>query len=623
MKRHVRSPIALAVALLGFCATFATSALAELGYADRTDGVATKLAQMRQAYDDGRLDLALSLAESIKWTLEYERQSQASETPPQLPANEIFRVGELPPTWGDWARGWRYGRAFTLTETVGIERLGEPVDLTMAFPVEQARDPYREVRVVRVDEGAGTLREVASQIYGEQRIGDELMCHLVLLADVAANGQTTYLALHGNVYSERPEYPTDLETAGEGYDLDIGNRHFTAHLSPQTGQLERLVYKRLHGLELYSGGKGHGEPPTIDWSNDYVDEGHFQKHRIRNWSEVPNYEVVRGPLLVKVRRWGFPVSPLHPVYAPSRLHVDQTYTFFAGADYFLKDGQMEAVVDLPIAALRDDEWVLSGYSFTNTVWLDAEGKLHEGPVEGAQSQNLWGVGFYHRDSRDAFIALRLEHSADKLESLHHGGSPTLDYYHHGQLWARYPVGGNAHLDSGAVINQRNAYLVLPYPDDHAANAIETIRRRLLSPLGVHAVGPPDAGDISPTGGLARPGETAETAPLKEAIWDGLAQVRDEQLYTAACSIVDLGYVYDVRVSGQVAEVLVTMPHRGRPLYRFLEDHGGGRISEGIREHLLRIDGIREVVLRHTWNPPWTAARMSDAGWRVLGLGMSR
>jgi metal-sulfur cluster biosynthetic enzyme len=606
-------------ALMGLAITLPPAAVAGPGYADRTDGVDEKLRQLRQAYEHGRLDLALSLAESIKWTLEYERQSQPPETPPQLAADDVFDVGELPASWATWAHGWRYGRAFTLSESAGIERLGEPVDLTVAFPVAQARDPYREVRVARVDVAAGSLREVPSQIYGERRIGDERRCHLVFFADVPAHGQATYLVLHGNANAERTAYPTDLEVTGEGYDLDISNRHFTAHLSSQTGQLERLVYKRGHGLELYSGGKGHGEPPTIDWSNDYVDEGHFQKLRIRSWAEVPNYEVVRGPLCVRVRRWGFPASPLHPVYAPSRLHVDQTYTFFAGADYFLKEGVMEAVKDLPIAALRDDEWVLSGYSFTDMVWIDAEGTLHEGPVDGAHSQDLWGVGFYHRDSRDAFVALWLEHSSEQLEQLRHNGSPTLHYYHHGQLWARYPAGSARLLEAGTTIRQRNAYLVFRYPDEDAATAIETVRRRFLSPLQVHAVGSPGAGEVVPIGALARPGETQETAPLKSAIWDALAHVQDEQLYKAAGSIVDLGYVYDVGIRGQVAEVLVTMPHRGRPLYRFLEDHGGGRVSEGIRERLLSIDGIRDVVLRHTWNPSWTAARMSEAGRRAFGL----
>jgi hypothetical protein len=159
MKRFAWGLLDIPIAmLLGLCTALPNSAMAEPGYADRTDSVDEKLRQMRQAYDDGRLDLALSLAESIKWTLEYERQSQAPT--PQLAADEVFSIDRLPLSWAAWARGWRYGRALILSELAGIERLSEPVDLTVAFPATQAQDPYREVRVVRVDEEAGTCLRI-------------------------------------------------------------------------------------------------------------------------------------------------------------------------------------------------------------------------------------------------------------------------------------------------------------------------------------------------------------------------------------------------------------------------------------------------------------------------------
>ena len=42
-------------------------------------------------------------------------------------------------------------------------------------------------------------------------------------------------------------------------------------------------------------GNGHGEPPNIDWAHDYTTAGAFQKMRVTNWDECPNYEVVRRP----------------------------------------------------------------------------------------------------------------------------------------------------------------------------------------------------------------------------------------------------------------------------------------------------------------------------------------
>jgi len=593
---------------------------ANVPYAERTDSVDEKLRLVTQAYEDGDLDLALSLSESIRWTLRFEKGENFDPAPAQLSAADIVAVDDLPGSWARWARGWRHARVLTLTEPAGIERRGEPVDLRAAFPADHLADLQREVRVARVDEQTKSLVEITSQVYGARRTDTGLIAHVVFLADVAAEGSVTYLILHDNPNAERPNYPSDLKVTGEGYDLDIENRHYTARLSAQMGQLERVIYKRQHGLELYAGGKGHGEPPTIDWSNDYVDADHFQKLRIRSWPEAPDYEVIRGPLVVQVRRWGFPASPLHPVFAPSRVHVDQTYTFYAGTDYFLKDGVMKVVKDVEIAALRDDEWVLSGYSFSDMVWVDAQGQLHEGPVTGDHGKDLWGVGFYHKESRDAFVVLWLQHEAQGLDDLHHNGSPTLHYFHHGQLWSRYPAGGQQHLKAGTRIHNHNAYLVAPWAQEDAAGTIETIRRRLLEPLQIEPTPPPKRdGGVKGEGTLADRGELPEAGPTKAAIWEALRLVQDEQFYSIDANIVDLGYVYDVQMDGETAKILVTMPHRGRPVWQFIEDHGGGRVSVGIRERLLALEGVREVVVEHTWYPAWDISRATEAGRRTLGL----
>lgn len=279
---------------------------------------------------------------------------------------------------------------------------------------------------------------------------------------------------------------------------------------------------------------------------------------------------------------------------------------------------MEAITDLKIQAMRDDEWVFSGYSFTDTLWIDSRGKLHEGGVPGDQANNLWGAGFTNRVSRDAFIALWLEHKAKGFSGIQHSGVPTLHYAGHGQLWSRYPA-GQATFKAGESVSQKNAYLVLPYPEKNAPAEIESTRHRLLNPVEVRVGDLSGVKAVSTPGGLARDGETAETAPLKPAIWKVLREVKDEQLYKADANVVDMGYVYDVRVRDGRAHVLVTMPHRGRPVYNFLVSQGGGRVKDGIRERVRRIPGVRDVVVDVRWNPPWSVARLTDAGRKAMGL----
>ncbi len=585
----------------------------------RTDSIDEKIRLLQAARKGGRHDVAMSLAESIKDSLAHDHQTRDVERKADLPPGSSRPIGELPGPWRTWARGWAHFKAFSLSEVVGIAREDEPFEFTTACRSDQASDLGREIRVARITSADGVLHEVICQVHDERVRGAERSCRVVIPAEVEAHRSTVYLLFHGNPAAGRPRYVSDLNVEGSGYALDISNAHYHARLSRQMGQLERLTYRREHGLELYAGGKGHGEPPTIDWGHDYVDEEGFQKLRIRNWARCPNHEVVRGPLVTRVRIWGFPHSPVHPVYTPSRLHVDVTYTFLAGEPYFVKESRMEAVRDLRISALRDDEWVFSGYSFTDLLWIDSSGKLHEGPVPQNQAEKLWGVGFRHRQSRDAFVALRLEHRAENYDDLRHGGVPTLNYDGHGQLWSRYPA-GNSSLKAGAALLQRNAYLLLEYPEENAAREIEMTRHRLLNTLELMSQdAAPTPGNATASGSLARAGETAESVPLKNAIWDALKQVRDEQLYKIDANIVDLGLVYDVRVRTDVAEITVTMPHRGRPVHDFLVSRGGGRVEDGIRERISKIDGIRDVVVHRTWEPPWTVQRLSPRGREMLGM----
>ena len=171
-------------------------------------------------------------------------------------------------------------RPIALYETVNLGRTGEPVEARLKFHPAQLTDPYRELRVAQIHLGTGLLSEVPSQVTRTTRTGEVWQCRVLFMADVPAHGEAGYLIFHGNALAELPEYVTDLRVQGEGHDLTISNHYYHARLSRQMGQLERLTYRREHGLELYAGGKGHGEPPGIDWRTTTSMQGQFQKLRI-------------------------------------------------------------------------------------------------------------------------------------------------------------------------------------------------------------------------------------------------------------------------------------------------------------------------------------------------------
>jgi len=592
----------------------------ETKYWERTDRFEEKLKLLESAWQKQDFRLARSLTHSLRSTA---IQAQAEEENPGRPLSSAAshqKVESLPGPWKNWAKGWEYFKILTLEETIGQARLSEPVEVLLSFPAAQVTFLARELRVARVIDGI--LQEVPSQVYSEVRRGSERLCRLLFMVESRAHQKQTFLIFYGNPEAELPEYPTDLVTAGEGFGLDIENHFYKASLSRQMGQLERLTLKREHGLELFSGGEGHGEPPGIDWAHDYVDSGSFQKLRITLWDGCPDYEVIRGPLCTIVRRWGFPYSPVHPIFSPSRLNVDVEYRFYAGLPWFHKVGRMEAVKSFQAEALRDDEWVFSGHSFTDSVWMDAEGKLHMGEVDAKHQDNLWGVGFFHKESKDSFIALFLEHRAEGLPELKHSGAPTMSYRWHGQLWSRYPLPGKQ-IPAGAVLHEKNAYVALPFTETEGPRRIEDLRQRLMNPLVVSARDVPKENVVKESPGrLARPGEAGDSPIAKQVLWDALRDCKDAQLYTADINVVDLGLIYDIRVRGDVVTVVMTMPHRGRPRAGYF-GHGSISVhptfSLPVEERLMKVPGVRQVVVTQTWDPAWTSNQLTDEGRKRLAV----
>jgi phenylacetate-CoA oxygenase PaaJ subunit len=90
--------------------------------------------------------------------------------------------------------------------------------------------------------------------------------------------------------------------------------------------------------------------------------------------------------------------------------------------------------------------------------------------------------------------------------------------------------------------------------------------------------------------------------MTERLWAALSEVQDPEM---PINLVDLGVIYDVREDGGVVDVDLTFTAMGCPASDF--------IFEDVRERLMREAGVREVRINVVWDPPWTAARMTEAG----------
>ena len=108
--------------------------------------------------------------------------------------------------------------------------------------------------------------------------------------------------------------------------------------------------------------------------------------------------------------------------------------------------------------------------------------------------------------------------------------------------------------------------------------------------------------------MVRPLYTYGMATRDEVI-EVLRQVEDPEL---GMDVVDLGLVYDVDLADSTAKVTYSLTSMGCP--------AGPLIAGDIESAVRQVEGIEEVELELTFDPPWTPDRMSDDAKFILGFG---
>jgi metal-sulfur cluster biosynthetic enzyme len=98
-------------------------------------------------------------------------------------------------------------------------------------------------------------------------------------------------------------------------------------------------------------------------------------------------------------------------------------------------------------------------------------------------------------------------------------------------------------------------------------------------------------------------------PTKDEVVEALRTVEDPEL---GMDIVDLGLLYDVEIEGPKVKVIHSLTSMGCP--------AGPMIQEDIQAVTSSLEGVDEVEIELTWDPPWTPERMSDDAKFILGFG---
>jgi len=95
---------------------------------------------------------------------------------------------------------------------------------------------------------------------------------------------------------------------------------------------------------------------------------------------------------------------------------------------------------------------------------------------------------------------------------------------------------------------------------------------------------------------------------EELVYQALRNCHDPEI---PVNIVDLGLIYDVRITDGCVDVKMTLTTQGCGM--------GGHIAGEAEEQLRTLPGVREAAVEIVWDPPWTPNMISPAGRKRLGL----
>ncbi|MEN3046009.1 MAG: iron-sulfur cluster assembly protein [Candidatus Hydrothermales bacterium] len=94
---------------------------------------------------------------------------------------------------------------------------------------------------------------------------------------------------------------------------------------------------------------------------------------------------------------------------------------------------------------------------------------------------------------------------------------------------------------------------------------------------------------------------------KEKILEKMKNVYDPEI---PVNVVDLGLVYDVKIEeGGKVNILMTLTAPGCPIYSY--------IAEQVKRELKTLEGVKEVNVEFTFDPPWSPERVTEEGKEAL------
>ncbi len=367
----------------------------------------------------------------IKITVRLKESAQPSEDDTFISATASLQA---PADVDVFDASWNNYKSVVLSETAGIDREKEPVEVLLPFYPDEVHDLKREIRVLAVDPNDYSLREVPSQVFDIQEFTEEddlspveegghertiplwmptVTCKVAFLADVPAKTSQVFLIYYNNEKAMAKTWHSDLQVQGELPGLRIDNKHFNAVLHPRSGHLDQLTLKDKPENPLFHRMETNG---AIHWNPGIYVPPRAWTHTA-DWKLDQNMHSISGPVMATGEFWG-PLRDMPEVDASVR------YEFFPDVPYFFSTTNMRINETVQTLALRNAEIVFKRELMTHAAWYDVvRDDVITYDVENMadltdikMEADIPWITFFNENTGIGFAGIKLEYANASLES---------------------------------------------------------------------------------------------------------------------------------------------------------------------------------------------------------------
>jgi hypothetical protein len=367
----------------------------------------------------------------IHITVRMKKDIKAGEDDVFLTVTRKLKAPEGVPVFD---KAWKSYKALVVSETAGIDRMADPVEVLLPFYPDEAQHLTREIRVVSIDPKTHEYTEVPCQVYDIKKFLEEddlepdeqgnhtretplwmptVTARVAFLADVPARASQVFLVYYNNEDAITKMYKTDLRVQGEAPGLQIDNSVYSIALHPNSGHLDQITLKTNPEVPLFHRMETNG---AIHWNPGIYSPPRPWTHTA-DWKPPGNINYIAGPVIVSTEVWD-QLREIPEVDASVR------YEFYPGLPYIISSTSMRINKRVDCIALRNAEIVFKREQITHAAWYDVvrdsiivyDVTSMPDLTDLLMEDDVPWITFYNKQTGIGFCGIQLNYANAGLES---------------------------------------------------------------------------------------------------------------------------------------------------------------------------------------------------------------